>query len=290
MGKIFKVIPLVVVAVFGVSLMESLFILPAHLGHRSRSQAVWPLNHLEKFQERFSRAFESFVPQPIRGLSFPCPAVAVQRPGLRPGPDARRRRLCGLGPHGDGALSPGGVGFCLLRRHPALRGGQDPDRGRGENAWWMRPRPWYGENSGQALSKGVLSTVSGNTVTVRLYLTAADKRPLSTSQVSKLWRERSGTISGLESLRFESNMGGPGSGKNLNGDAQPQGHGRAGTGGRGPGRRTGPVFHRPRRGRRIGPGQAPVRHPVKAFGGTHGADLLGSRAAGPLRLPGGPRP
>ncbi len=36
LGKMFKTIPLVVVAVFGVSLIESLFILPAHLSHRNR--------------------------------------------------------------------------------------------------------------------------------------------------------------------------------------------------------------------------------------------------------------
>ena len=61
MGKIFKVIPVVVAAVFGVSLIESLFILPAHLGHRAKTSAVWPLNHLERWQERFSLAFEAFV-------------------------------------------------------------------------------------------------------------------------------------------------------------------------------------------------------------------------------------
>jgi multidrug efflux pump subunit AcrB len=37
MGKIFKTIPLVVACVFGVSLIESLFVLPAHLSHRPTS-------------------------------------------------------------------------------------------------------------------------------------------------------------------------------------------------------------------------------------------------------------
>lgn len=61
LGKVFNVMPLVVVAVFSVSLIESLFILPAHLTHRNQAQAIWPLNHLEQWQERFSQAFESFV-------------------------------------------------------------------------------------------------------------------------------------------------------------------------------------------------------------------------------------
>jgi len=61
MGKIFKVIPLVVAAVFGVSMIERLLILPAHLGHRNWGSAIWPLNYLEKWQGRFSLAFEAFV-------------------------------------------------------------------------------------------------------------------------------------------------------------------------------------------------------------------------------------
>ncbi len=65
------------------------------------------------------------------------------------------------------------------------------------------------ENGGSRLAKGVLSDVADNSVTVRIYLTAADKRPLSTSRVVERWRKNTGTIAGLETIRFESNMGGP---------------------------------------------------------------------------------
>jgi multidrug efflux pump subunit AcrB len=71
------------------------------------------------------------------------------------------------------------------------------------------------ENGGTDLAKGVLSNVSGNTIAVRVFLTAADKRPIPTSTVAEKWRRAAGDIAGLESLRFEFNMGGPGSGKNL---------------------------------------------------------------------------
>ena len=60
MGKIFKTMPLVVVAVFGVSLIESLFILPAHLSHRSRP-LFFPLNILEAWQARFSEQLETTI-------------------------------------------------------------------------------------------------------------------------------------------------------------------------------------------------------------------------------------
>ena len=130
MGKIFKVIPVVVAAVFGVSLIESLFILPAHLGHRAKTSAVWPLNHLERWQERFSLAFEAFVRKPLR-----CPAdlrteTALRGAGLRRGHNAGHGRLCGLGPHGLGDVSQRGVGLRLLQRLTPLRGFQKPPAGR----------------------------------------------------------------------------------------------------------------------------------------------------------------
>jgi multidrug efflux pump subunit AcrB len=43
-------------------------------------------------------------------------------------------------------------------------------------------------------------------------LTDPDIRPISTTQLTQLWRERLGPIPGLESLRFEADRGGPGRG------------------------------------------------------------------------------
>ena len=71
------------------------------------------------------------------------------------------------------------------------------------------------ENGGDRLSKGVLAVVDANEITARLYLTDPGVRPLSTAEVTRLWRERVGQIPGLESLKFQSNQGGPASGAAL---------------------------------------------------------------------------
>lgn len=71
------------------------------------------------------------------------------------------------------------------------------------------------ENGGDRLSKGVFARINEDTVDVRLYLTDPDVRPISTARVAELWREKVGPIPGLESLRFESDRGGPGSGAAL---------------------------------------------------------------------------
>ena len=59
MGKIFKMIPLVVCVVFLVSLFESLFVLPAHLGHqkdRRRGPFVWLHHRQQAFSHWFRRS------------------------------------------------------------------------------------------------------------------------------------------------------------------------------------------------------------------------------------------
>ena len=59
MGKIFKVIPMVVIAVFSISLIESLFILPAHLGHQqTEAPPSGPSIISSGGRKSFSHAFE----------------------------------------------------------------------------------------------------------------------------------------------------------------------------------------------------------------------------------------
>ncbi|MCF7957194.1 MAG: efflux RND transporter permease subunit, partial [Phycisphaerae bacterium] len=65
------------------------------------------------------------------------------------------------------------------------------------------------------LSEGVFALIDENKVEITIYLTDADIRPLSTSEVAKRWRETVGPVSGLESLKFQSDKGGPGSGAAL---------------------------------------------------------------------------
>ena len=45
---------------------------------------------------------------------------------------------------------------------------------------------------------------------VRIYLTPPEIRPMSTAEVTRLWREEVGELPGLESIKFESDAGGPG--------------------------------------------------------------------------------
>jgi len=214
MGKIFKVIPLVVIAVFGVSLIESLFILPAHLGHRKRSAPMWPLNYLERWQAGFSEAFERFVRHRYGDLlefmvrqRYSVMAFGIFLILALGGYVASGRMGLEMFPANESDYA---YASATLPYGSAKARLEKVERHLVESA-----RAVVADNGGTELAKGVLSDVSGNTIAVRVFLTAADRRPLSTSKVVEKWRQAAGDIAGLESIRFESNMGGPGSGKNL---------------------------------------------------------------------------
>jgi multidrug efflux pump subunit AcrB len=68
------------------------------------------------------------------------------------------------------------------------------------------------KHGGKTLVDGVFSSIQDNIVEVRMYLTPPEVRPISTAQVTDLWRNQTGVIPGLKSIKFESDAGGPGSG------------------------------------------------------------------------------
>ena len=214
MGKVFKTIPFVVIAVFAVSLIESLFILPAHLSHKSRRPLFFPLNYLEKWQERFSRFFETFIKKHYGGLLF---RLLHHRYTVIAFGIALLMTTAGY-------VSSGRMGMVMFPKvesdyafcEAVLPYGTPADALKNVEQHLVKSaRKVVEENGEQHLSTGIFSQVRDNQVRVRIYLTDPDVRPLNTSKVTSIWRKKTGAIAGIETITFESNRGGPGSGKNL---------------------------------------------------------------------------
>ncbi len=214
MGKVFSAIPLVVIAVFGVSLIESLFVLPAHLSHEKRRQAIWPFNHLERWQQGLSLALERFIKQGygkflsgVLGQRYAVVALGLALLMATAGYVASGRMGMMLFPKVESDYA-----YCeAVLPYGTAQGRMDAVEKHLVNA----ADRVAGENGKDRLSKGVLSQVKENSITVRFYLTDASTRPLNTAEVAALWRREVGALSGLESITFESDRGGPGSGKGL---------------------------------------------------------------------------
>jgi multidrug efflux pump subunit AcrB len=211
MGKVFKQIPVVVVCVFFISLIESLLILPAHLGHQKTRRAYGIFGWLERGQERFGRAFLRSVDRvygPLLGLIL-------------------RWRYVSLGVGiailiiTVGYIRSGRLGFELFPKiesdYAYVRatlpyGSAFSQTERIQNKLVTEAESVAAANGGSQLVEGIYAVVNGNIATVRVYLQPPGVRPLSTSTFTDLWRQQVGQLPGLESLRFESDSGGPGRG------------------------------------------------------------------------------
>ncbi len=217
MGKIWQVIPMVVSTVFIISLIESVFILPAHLAHSKRESATRFGGFVHRQQERLS-GFISRVIQKVFGpfldlaLSFRYATAAIAVAILL---------LVGA------YVMSGRIGMVMMPRvesdqadavavlpygSPMSRLIDVRDRlvGAFDDLTEEAKR-----ESDQQLVKGVRALIRDNEVRVTGYLTEPGVRPLSTTEVSQRWRDKVGRIEGLEYLRFQSDRGGPGSGSSL---------------------------------------------------------------------------
>ena len=213
MGKFFKVIPLVVIAVFLISLVESLFILPAHLAHQRRR--LHPLMvRLTAWQQLVSRSLVRFVETvyaPLLsgmvrnryitasvGIAVLIVVLGYVKSGritttLMPRVESDYSFVTATLPYGASEEKVAQVLERLSASALAV----------------------VTANGGDTLCRGRYARVKENVVTGRILLTPPDIRPLSTAEVTRKWRAATGEIPGLESIVFQSDRGGPGSGASL---------------------------------------------------------------------------
>lgn len=214
MGQIWVVIPLVVGTVFLISWVEVLFILPAHLGHVKATQSTALGAHLHHWQQGFSNGFTRLVERyygPFLRLAMRWRYVTVAvsagvlavvmafpisgRMGFifMPKVESDFASATATLPYGSAAAKVEAVREQLV----------------------AAARQVVAEHGGEQLSEGLYARVSENKIDARLYLTPPGQRPLSTAEVTRLWREATGPLPGLQSLRFASDRGGPGHGPSL---------------------------------------------------------------------------
>jgi len=210
LGKVFKQIPVVVISVFAISLIECFFILPAHVGHQKPPEKGF-LAWIYVRQQRFSSGFVRLVVHrygPLLELALRWRYVTVSL-GIAV-------LLISVG-----YVKSGRLGFELFPRIESdyamvtatLPFGTAFEKTEKVQQILIRTaQEVVAENGGKALMEGIFANINDNKAVVRIYLTPPDKRPVSTAQITERWRERVGGISGLESILFESDAGGPGRG------------------------------------------------------------------------------
>lgn len=220
-GKFFRQIPAVVVIVFVISLVESLFILPAHLSHELGDKPLWRwLNRpreyfgakLNRFIERIYDPFVSWVVT-HRYVTI---AIALSTLLFAFGMVAGKHLKFTFLPRIDADVVtaqvrlPFGVSIHESRRvQELLVEGAERALERG---------------GGQHISKGIYSQVGGGLVAfgpgpaftgaggahvlaAQVALVPSDQREISGMQFSKFWREEVGNIVGIDTLIFQAETG-----------------------------------------------------------------------------------
>jgi multidrug efflux pump subunit AcrB len=214
MGKIWKVIPLVVITVFLISWVESLLILPGHLAHIKNRKTGRPTTRLKRWQQHFTRQVTRFIDRVYGPFLELCLRWRTLTVALG---------LAALVVVISYALS-GRIGLIMMPRVESdtaqvtavLPVGSPMSKVRVvQDRLSDAMKAVAAENGSDRLLKGIFSNINENQVKVKAYLTDAGVRPLNTGEVTRLWRKKLGPVVGLESLLFESDGGGPGSGAAL---------------------------------------------------------------------------
>ncbi|MBU1002984.1 MAG: efflux RND transporter permease subunit [Proteobacteria bacterium] len=209
-GKIFRNIPIVVITVFLISLVESLFILPAHMAHTKHS-ATHSSNPIARWHTNFQRRFDAFV---IHRYGPLLRAALKHRYAVVAGGLALLLIVAAY-------VGSGRIGLTLFPKTESDRAYCEATLPYGaplsrleavRQHLTQAAQAVTSENGGETLSSSIVSVVSDNTISLSVYLTDADVRPITTAKFTDLWRERSGELPGLENLSFKSDKGGPGSG------------------------------------------------------------------------------
>jgi multidrug efflux pump subunit AcrB len=211
MGKVFREIPLVVVTVFFISLIESLFILPAHLGHKKDVNGGRFFSRLHEWQQRFSAFFALMVR--TRYGPFLCLVLRWRYISFSVGLMILLLAF--------GYIKSGRMGFELFPKIESdyasvtanLPFGTSVRRTQEVQQILVEAGKAVGDrNGGDRLVEGIYASVDGSEARVRIYLTPSKVRPISTAEMTQLWRKEVGELAGLESIKFESDAGGPGRG------------------------------------------------------------------------------
>ncbi len=228
MGKFIMVIPAIVISILLVSLVECLFILPAHLalGQRRQDQGGL-LGWLEKNRRRFGHALQRFIEGPYKNLlercleyryttiAIACAVLLLAGVGLVGGGIVKFRFM----PDVDGdvirvslEMAPGSpvelttkIQQQIVDAGLAVVAEYDQERPAGDSV--MRN---IFANVGSAVTDrgpaGAVASSGGNLANISMFLTPSEQRNVAATDISHRWRERLGEVVGVENLTFVSNL------------------------------------------------------------------------------------
>lgn len=221
-GKLYRVIPSIVIAVLVISLVESLWVLPAHLAalREPRARGIYAAVHRQ--QQRVRRGLERFI------QNVYAPALTYT---LRHRPAALAFGLAILFAAG-GWVGGGHIGFrfmpeidgdLVIASVELPHGTSVEQTRRVQRHMRQAAKELLEENGEDDIVRGIFSQVGaplpgdpgipqvtaggGHLANVQVFFVPADDRTLTTAAFMQAWRERVGRIAGAERLEFQASIG-----------------------------------------------------------------------------------
>ncbi len=206
-GKFWWPLPVVVVVVFAVSLLEALFILPAHLGH-AESGALTSVGRLiHRWQQGFAGAFNRLVNRQYRALLSVCLrhryvtlSVAITLLAVVGG--------YGYSDHMGLIMMPEAA-VDEIECGVSLPVGTTVDQAAKTaiEVTEATHRMFEKHNLSQ-VAEGIKTNVRGRSfVDVEIVLKPPDERDMTAPEVIELWRNEIGDIEGVDQITFETESG-----------------------------------------------------------------------------------
>jgi len=227
-GKVFRAIPVVVCAVFFMSLLESLFVLPSHLGHQRPTREQGRFARLYRAQQRFSRLFERAIEKyyaPFLGVALRNRYITIAL-GL-----ALLLATIGfaMGGHIDFTFFPK-IDSDRVTAGVTMPFGSPVEETHANQARLVKAaREVLDRHGGEKITRGIFTHIGSATPTrggsvgtggvghlanVQVNMVPSDQRDISAALFAREWREQVGDLVGPESVtyRYSLMMGRGGSG------------------------------------------------------------------------------
>jgi multidrug efflux pump subunit AcrB len=210
-GKFWWPLPAVVITVLALSLIEALYILPAHLAHSSSTPRSAAGHRLHELQQSFARAFSRFVNTRYRAFLELCLRYRYVTITVA------FALLVVVG----GYARSGHMGMIMMPQVAAdeieagirLPVGTTPDQAaRVAEEVTRSTRRMFDEHDLYRVAEGIKTNVRGGSfIDVEIVMKPPDEHDSSAEEVIRLWRDQIGDIEGVDQITFEAERG-PGGG------------------------------------------------------------------------------
>lgn len=206
-GKFWWPLPAVVIVILSVSLFEALFILPAHLSHKSKKRRSKITDYITRFQKAFARKFEFFIDHYYR----PFLEICLRYRYITLSVAIASVLIVGGYAYSDhmGIIMMPEVAADEIEAGVTLPVSTTPQQAaKVANEITESTHRMFEEHNLFEVAEGIKTNVRGqNFIDVEIVMKPPDERDMTAQEVIELWRDEIGDIEGVDQITFEAERG-----------------------------------------------------------------------------------